>query len=248
MPVHENQEYDLFIDVTGTLVEYKLDGTIVHSFDLATDHQPILSGNVYPYSTGNSGVQARIRDAAGEIHALFDDIRTSITPISVVLNTQNSNNASVALPTTTNIFVNEAETITLSANANGGISNIYLWEQTSGNAVEVLTTAPRQNLANRNVLGNGSTFSFKVPVGSNNSDLGFSVSVVNTLSGSETTEVFVLKVDNAQSSTIAALVPVTPSPTPSTSNDSSGGGFFNLYLFSSMMMLYLVSTSRRKRS
>lgn len=44
-PINLDQEYELLIEKKGTLVEYKLDGAVVHSFDLATDHSTILSGD-----------------------------------------------------------------------------------------------------------------------------------------------------------------------------------------------------------
>ena len=46
-PIALDQEYSVLVQKTGTLVEYFLDGRLVHSFDLASDYGDILSGNIY---------------------------------------------------------------------------------------------------------------------------------------------------------------------------------------------------------
>ena len=84
-PINLDQEYDMLIEKTGTLVEYKLDGVVVHSFNLATDFNTILSGNDFnPVANEDAGVfiesglQARVQNDAGEARVLFDDVVTDL--------------------------------------------------------------------------------------------------------------------------------------------------------------------------
>ena len=81
--INLDQEYELVIVKTGTLVEYKLDGVLVHSFDLATDYSTILSGNDYkPVGDVESSLDTRVQNDSGEARVTFDDVVTAAVPIS----------------------------------------------------------------------------------------------------------------------------------------------------------------------
>lgn len=80
-PIALDQEYSVLVEKTGTLVEYFLDGQLVHSFDLATDYGNILSGNIYGVTYDvHASLTARVDNDAGEAHVLFDNIVTDHTP------------------------------------------------------------------------------------------------------------------------------------------------------------------------
>ena len=75
--INFDQVYTLLIEKTGSIVEYKIDGDVVFTLDLANDFNTVLSGNDFaPTGNAESFVGARVQNQAGEVLALFDDIIT----------------------------------------------------------------------------------------------------------------------------------------------------------------------------
>ena len=213
-PINFDQEYDILIEKTGTLVEYKLDGVVVHSFNLATDHGSILSGNdfVPVHSEGvESGLQARIQDGPGEVHVQFDDIVTDYMPQTLNLNAFNADDDKITYPA--EVIAHEGEEVDIAADVNDPADILaYLWEQESG--PEVIAT--RVALAGK-IVGTDQNFSFKVPNNANKETLTFKVTLVDN-AGIETSQQFSLKVDNSKTSTLTG---------DNDKKKSSGSGAFN---------------------
>jgi hypothetical protein len=81
IPIVLDQEYSVLVEKTGTLVEYFLDGQLVHSFDLASDYGDILSGNIYDVTYDeHASLTVRVDHDAGEARAQFDNIVTDHKP------------------------------------------------------------------------------------------------------------------------------------------------------------------------
>jgi len=224
-PINFDQEYELLIEKTGTLVEYKMDGVLVHSFDLATDHNTILSGDdfVPVHIDGvESGLQTRIQDGPGNAHVRFDDIVTDYMPQTLNLNAFNADDDKIAYPD--EVIVHEGEEVDISADvSNPADIQTYLWEQESGS--EVIAT--RSRLAGK-IVGTDQNFSFKVPDNANKETLAFKVTLIDK-AGTETSQQFSLKVDNSKTSTLTG---------DEGKKKSSGSGAFNpfeLMIFISML-------------
>ena len=237
--INLDQDYVLLIEKTGTLVEYKLDGVLVHSFDLATDHQPILSGNVFtPVREAgfdqSAGIQARIQDDAGAVHASFDDIVTELVGPTVTLDAADENGADVALPT--EVFVKVGEVITLKAKTTAP-DVFYAWTQEAGELVTPARIA-HQQVQISSLIGTAQTLSFTVPAGTDAQSLRFKVTVTDQ-NGVETEQDFELKVDQTVASTLApTTLPAVPV--------SGGGGAINPFALIFGYLLFVSLYSRRK--
>lgn len=196
-PIALDQEYDLLIEKTGTRFEYLLDGNVVHSVDLATEHSDVLSGNLYEVTYDHhAALQVRVDDDAGEARVRFDDVVTDIPPTALAVNAFNAADTQVDLPA--RVIANEGEIIDLVAGVSDPVDVVaYLWEQTSGPDVDVGAPRPRAARA----IGSESNLSFTVPAGSDGQDLGFRVTVVNQ-AGMDSAEEFVVSVDNGADSTL----------------------------------------------
>jgi len=78
-----NQQFELAIEIVGSIVNYKINGNTEFSFDL-TDivSYSALTGNIYPPTNFSSGLalpqlNARVQDGPGTAVVLFDDITTN---------------------------------------------------------------------------------------------------------------------------------------------------------------------------
>jgi len=217
LPVAYDVEYELAIEQVDKIVNYKVDGETLFSFDLTSSN--VFSGNLYEVTdNAYSQLNARIQDGPGKVVAIFDDIITDLMPATITLNGTNSDDEQVVLPE--EVVVNVGEEITLTADSSDASDVInYIWQQTAGTNVDITSA---------NVAGN--TISFMVPEGSDTEDLDFELTTVST-SGLETKEQFSLAVDNSQTSTLSS--DTTPEPEQTS---SSGGGSFNSFL---LLILFL---------
>jgi len=238
-PINLDQEYNMLIEKTGTLVEYKLDGVVVHSFNLATDFNSILSGNDFnPVANEGegvfieSGLQARVQNDAGEVRVTFDDVVTDFVSQSLTLNAVNEDNTEVSFPA--DVIAHEGEVVDLVANVpNPADIAIFLWEQTAGPAV-----VAAKGFAGK-VVGSKQNFSFTIPSGSNKQALAFKLTLVDR-AGVESKQEFNVAVDNSITSTLA------PTTSPAVTSGGGGGAFNPLMLIFGLSML--LGITRRKRS
>jgi hypothetical protein len=234
--INLDQPYDLLIEKTGTLVEYKLDGVVVHSFDLATDHGAFLSGNDFePVGDVESGLHTRLQNDAGLAHVRYDNIVTDYVPPVVSLQAFNTANDMVAYPALP--IVHESEQIDLVADvSNPAMVSNYAWEQTGGMDVVISS-----RFAGRTV-GNDSNLSFTVPPGSNNETLSFELIVLDE-AGVEIARPFSMRVDNSAPATFVATAGEPGSG--DSSGNSSGGGAFNPFAIPVLIGLLGLALRRR---
>lgn len=215
-PINLDQPYALLVEKSGTRVDYRLDGTLVHSFDLATDHAGVLSGNDYvPVGETESGLHVRVSGTAGMGVVRFDDVITDHSAPVLKLKVFDDTNAVVNYPP--NAFVHEGEIVDLRAET-GETPRVaaYVWEQLSGTGV--LTASAK---GSQRQMGNDQSLSFTVPPGSNLETLKFDLTVVDD-AGVQASRSFELNVDNSAERSLARAPADTDSK--STKSSSSGGG------------------------
>ena len=212
-----DQEYSLAISQSDKIVEYSIDGEVLYTLDLST-----VSTNLYPAIKGTgTSIAARVRDDAGEVHALFDDVTTDLSTLVVDLNGENENGSYSVVPK--KLIANVSEKMTLDAKADNPDDVLtYVWEQIAGTAVTVGTPEARSaegtdaRFSSR-IVGSDSTFTFTIPEGADKETLGFKVTVVAN-SGLETSKGFEVEVDNDKTSTLSPSISTPPE------TSSSGGG------------------------
>lgn len=233
-PINLDQQYALLIEKTGTQVDYRLDGNLVHSFDLASDYGSVLSGNDFvPVGDTESGLQVRVQDDAGSAHVRFDDVLTSYQSASVALKIFDHSDTQIGYPA--EVLVHEDEAVDLVAEVNDpSMIEAYIWEQVSGPDV-ILSTAQVQ----QRPVGNQQTLSFTVPPGSDQQNLGFELHVIDT-AGVSMSRPFEFKVDNSAEPTLAVAQDEPNSKSKSDRKDSGGGGgSFGLSLILAGLLLVL---------
>jgi hypothetical protein len=236
--INLDQPYALLIEKSGSRVDYRLDGELVHTFDLASDHSDVLSGNDYaPIGETETGLQVRISDDAGEAQVVFDDVVTDYQPEAIVLKVFDQSNTEINFPG--DVIVHEDEVVDLVASV-GDSSKVvaYIWDQVSGTEVTVSAGKFRQR-----PVGNDQSLSFTVPPGTNLETLGFDLTVVDQ-AGVQVSRPFEFKVDNSVERTLARTSPTTKAKT--SKGSSSGGGVFNpLMLVFGCLLVSAIAGFRR---
>ena len=236
--------YDVAIELAGNVVNFIVDGEILHSYDLSTSE--VLSENLYPPTDiAKAELNTRVQFGPGKVVALFDDITTNLMPPVSTLNATDSSDENVALPE--EVIVNVGEVVTLIAESSNPDDIIrYLWEQISGTNVDIPTASGRTSsliAASARVVGTEDTFSFTVPAGSDTEDLAFRLTTIAN-SGLETTEEFSFKVDNTQDSTLSPVMMNEEEEEES----SGGGGSLNFFLIFMLLLTFLVRKGLRSNN